>query len=105
MRKKALFTLTLALPFSLVFAQQKPGAPPAPSTPAAAASGRNGAGAQKQEPKSYKEVITDKAISRTGLFTVHRIEDKWYFEIPDSILGRDVLVSTRYSKTAASNNY
>ncbi|GGB04724.1 glutaminyl-tRNA synthetase [Puia dinghuensis] len=57
------------------------------------------------QPKPYKEVITDKAISHTGLFTVHRVEEKWYFEIPDSILGRDILVSTRYSKTAAGGNY
>jgi len=99
MRKKALLTLALGLPFSLAIAQQKPGAPSTtpPNTPA----GRTANGSQKQEPKPYKEIITDKAISHTGLFTVHHIDDKWYFEIPDSLLGRDILVSTRYSKTAA----
>lgn len=102
MRKKALLTLALGLPFSLAIAQQKPGAPPTtPPTNPAAAGQRNGGGSQKQEPKPYKEVITDKAVSHAGLFTVHHIEDKWYFEIPDSIQGRDILVSTRYSKTAA----
>ncbi|HEV2354756.1 MAG TPA: zinc-dependent metalloprotease [Puia sp.] len=58
-----------------------------------------------EAPKPYKEVITDKAISHTGLFTVHKVVDKWYFEIPDSIFGRDILVSTRYSRTAAGGNY
>ena len=48
--------------------------------------------APKSGPRAYKDVITDKAVSQHGLFTVHRIEDKWYFEIPDSILGRDILV-------------
>ncbi|MBN9386113.1 MAG: zinc-dependent metalloprotease [Chitinophagaceae bacterium] len=106
MRKKTLITLALGLPFSLVLAQQKPGAPPTPpaANPAAAAGQRNGSGSQKQEPKPYKEVITDKAVSRTGLFAVHHIDDKWYFEIPDSLLGRDILVSTRYSKTAAGGS-
>jgi len=103
-RKKILITLALGLPFSMAIAQQKPGAPPTTPGASTAAGMRNGA-AGKQEPKPYKEVITDKAISRTGLFTVHHIEDKWYFEIPDSILGRDILVSTRYGKTAASGNY
>src|ERR1700743_3544315 len=59
----------------------------------------------KQGPKPYKEVITDKAVSHTGLFTVHKVDDKWYFEIPDSILGRDIFVSTRYGNTAAGGNY
>ena len=56
-------------------------------------------------PKPYKEVITDKAISKQGLFTVHKVEDKFYFEIPDSILGREILANTRYSKTPAGASY
>jgi hypothetical protein len=60
--------------------------------------------AHNSEPKPYKEVITDKAVSKTGLFTVHRVEDKWYFEIPDSLMGREILAVTRYSKTPAGTN-
>jgi len=55
----------------------------------------------KQGPKPYKEVITDKAVTHTGLFTVHKVEDKWYFEIPDSMLLREFMAITRLSKTAA----
>lgn len=55
----------------------------------------------KQGPKPYKDVITDKAITRRGLFTVHRVEDRWYFEIADSLLGREFMAITRFSKTAA----
>jgi Met-zincin/Domain of unknown function (DUF5117)/Domain of unknown function (DUF5118) len=89
-------------------AQQKPGNPnPAGGNTAGAAGQRpGGAGAPvKQEPKPYKEIITDKAISHPGLFTVHKVEDKWYFEIPDSIFGRDILVSTRYDRTSPGGNY
>ncbi|HLZ89565.1 MAG TPA: DUF5117 domain-containing protein, partial [Puia sp.] len=55
----------------------------------------------KQGPKPYKEVITDKAISHFGLFTVHKVDERWYFEIPDSLLGREFMAITRFSKTAA----
>ena len=49
-------------------------------------------------PKPYNEVITDKAITKPGLFTVHKVEEKWYFEIPDSLLDREIIAITRYSK-------
>ncbi|MBL0334347.1 MAG: zinc-dependent metalloprotease [Chitinophagaceae bacterium] len=52
-------------------------------------------------PKPYKEVITSKAVSDGGLFWVHKVEDKFYFEIPDSLFGRDILVVNRLSKSAA----
>jgi len=52
-------------------------------------------------PKPYKDVITDKAVTDDGLFKVHRIDDKYYFEIPDSLFGRDILVVNRISKAAA----
>lgn len=52
-------------------------------------------------PKPYREVITSKAISDPGLFWVHRVEDKYYFELPDSIFNRDILVVNRISKASA----
>ncbi len=58
----------------------------------------------KKGPKPYAKVITDKAVTSKGLFTVHKVEDKWYFEIPDSLLGREMMVTTRYSKTAGGDN-
>jgi hypothetical protein len=52
-------------------------------------------------PRAYKDVITDKALTRKGLFSVHKVEEKWYFEIPDSLMGRDILVVSRISKSAS----
>jgi len=52
-------------------------------------------------PKPYKQVITNKAKSKTGLFTVHKIDNSYFFEIPDSVLGRDLLVVNRIAKSAA----
>jgi len=82
-------------------AQGRPGGPPAASdstrrTPGAAL----GSGIRAQ-PKPYDQVITGKAISRKGMITTHKIEDKYYFEIADSTLGRDILVVSRISKSGA----
>jgi hypothetical protein len=55
----------------------------------------------RSTPRPYKTVITDKAITRNGLFKVHKIDDKYYFEIPDSLLGREILVVSRISKAGA----
>ncbi|WP_062055499.1 zinc-dependent metalloprotease [Aquimarina longa] len=51
--------------------------------------------------KSYDEVITKKAKTDKGLFTVHNIDNKYYYEIPDSLLSREMLMVTRISKTAS----
>jgi len=49
--------------------------------------------------KAFSEVITSKAKRDTGLFNVYFLEDKYYYEIPDSLLGREMLAVTRYAKT------
>jgi len=56
-------------------------------------------------PKPYKEVITKNAKSKDGLFRVHEIEGKFYYEIPDSLLGRDMLMVTTIAKTADGLGY
>src|SRR5262245_15892459 len=49
--------------------------------------------------KPYDKVIISKALSRKGLFTVHSIEDNYYLEIPDSLLGREILMVSRLAKS------
>lgn len=84
-----------------VLAQRKRANPVPTDTSKPRIPGFPGFNLPKQGPKPYKEVITDKAITHTGLFTVHKVEDKWYFEIPDSMLDREFMAITRFSKTAA----
>ena len=55
----------------------------------------------KAQPKPYNTVITDKAITRKGMITTHKLEDKFFFEIADTTLGRDILVVSRISKSGA----
>lgn len=55
----------------------------------------------RSAPKPYREVITAKAITDSGLFILHKVEDKYYWEIRDSLMGRDFLSVSRISKAAA----
>ena len=57
---------------------------------------------KKTGPKPYKEVITDKAVTKKGLFTVHKLEDKYYFEIGDSIMNKEIMAITRFVKVPAN---
>lgn len=52
-------------------------------------------------PRPYREVITSRAVSDGGLFWVHKVDDKYYFEIPDSLFNREILVVNRISKASA----
>ncbi len=51
--------------------------------------------------KPYKDIITAKAQSDEGLFGIHKVEDKFFFEIADSLFNREILVVNRISKAAA----
>jgi len=56
---------------------------------------------KKKSPKAFKDFIDDSAVSQKGMISVHKMSEKWYFEIPDSLLNRDIMAVTRYSKAAA----
>lgn len=88
-----------ALGSTASFAQQKKTTTP-PSTAAPAAT-TPAAAPKKEGIKPFAEVITAKAKTKSGLFKTHRLDDKWYFEIPDSILNREMLVVTRLAKVPA----
>jgi len=92
----------LALSLSLVTMAQRPGGPGAPTGQApagapAADGGRPAMQAPKPGPKPYKEVITEKASTKKGLFTIHKVEDKWFFEIH--------FLTSRKIKTPAKSIY
>ena len=95
------FLGSLVFCFSLIATAQRPPGTDSTRTPA------NGPGVQRTPPgpRPYKEVITDKAKTSEGFFKVHKIEDKYFFEIPDAMLGRDILVVNRLSKTQAGTGY
>ena len=50
---------------------------------------------KEKKEKTYSDIINDKAKTDIGLFDVHKVEDKFYYEINDTLLGRDMLMVTR----------
>jgi len=73
---------------------------------AAAAAAKPKSDSTKTTLKPYSEVITAKAVTQKGLFTVHRLGDKYFFEIPNSLLKKEILAVNRLSKsTPGAGNY
>src|SRR5690606_5017630 len=54
---------------------------------------------KKKAPKSFQEFIKNPADADKGLFTIYSQEDNFYFEIPDSLMGRDIIVVNRISRS------
>lgn len=99
---KKILTILLAIgTITIASAQNRQGGGGAPTdTTRRAPGGMPGAGARAQ-PRPYNTVITDKALTRRGMITTHKLDDKFFFEIADTTLGRDILVVSRISKSGA----
>ena len=52
--------------------------------------------------QSYDKVITSDAKIFSGLFKIIKLKDRFYFEIPDSLMERDIHIISRITKGAAS---
>jgi hypothetical protein len=57
---------------------------------------KDDAKSEKKETE-YEKLMKKGGSSRNGLFLVRHIEDKYYFEVPDSMLGRLLLCVTRFT--------
>ena len=56
---------------------------------------------KKNAIKPYEKVVTKDHKTDEGLFKVHKKDDSYLFEIPDSLLQREMLMVTRIAKTAS----
>ncbi len=56
----------------------------------------------KDAMKDYDEIITKDAITDSGLFIVHKVKKDYYYEIPDSLFNKEMLMVSRIAKTAAN---
>lgn len=82
----------MALACTVAIAQTPPAATP-PGAPA------------KTGPKKYDEVITKEAKSDSGLFVVHRLKSKLYYEIPFGRFGSEMILVTTQSRTQGGLGY
>jgi len=94
MRKHAWLWLGVALCAASLAAQEpvpQEGAPQAPERP----------GVRPAEPeiRPYEKVITKEAQTQRGIFTVHRLRSRVYYEIPKPELGQDFLWVTKVART------
>ena len=51
----------------------------------------------KKDETEYDKLVKKGGTTMDGLFRVRHIEDKYYFEVPDSMLGRYILSVTRFT--------
>lgn len=57
---------------------------------------------EKKEPKPYNKVVDSTAVTQKGLFDIHKTTDnKYLFEINDSLIGKEIMAITRFTKTPA----
>ncbi len=55
--------------------------------------------------KTFSDFIPDTAQSMEGMLTVHKVGEKYFFEIPDSLFGRDIMAITRIARTPTGAGY
>jgi hypothetical protein len=101
-----LFLLTsLLVPFAANFAQDKPSDTKKSDAAKEDEKKSDETPPKKPKIKKYDEVITTNAVTKIGLFRVHRIEDSLYYEIPADALDTDLLWVVQISETTAGSSY
>lgn len=95
------FSLLLMLTTAFVFAQD----PTPQETPAAAGAGPRPGLTPSTDPQPYDRVITKDAKTKAGVFKVHQVKDKYYYEIPKSELGKEYLWVTQIARTTLGVGY
>ncbi|MDT8340804.1 MAG: zinc-dependent metalloprotease [Longimicrobiales bacterium] len=110
MRSGLAVCAALALSGCSLFTSPQSGPSPAGPAGAAGPSGAPGGapgarrpGAPQGGPKEYDEVITEKAVTREGLFRTHRIGDDLFFEIPTGEFDREMMLIARAVESTLQN--
>ncbi|HNQ15574.1 MAG TPA: DUF5117 domain-containing protein, partial [Pyrinomonadaceae bacterium] len=62
-------------------------------------------GGASQDPQPYDKVITKDAKTRDGIFKVHKVKDKYYYEIPKSEIDKQFLMVTQIASTTVGVGY
>src|SRR5688500_7406431 len=97
---RTMYALALALVPCEALAQDPPAAGGGQES-----GGVRGGRAAEPEIRAYERVITKDAKSDEGIFTVHRIKDRIYYEIPKDKLGREFLWVSQIAKTTLGAGY
>jgi hypothetical protein len=101
---------------AMTFAQEPTPTPtptptPSPETPAPGAPvtgapvPRQGFTPPSQDPQPYEKIISKEAKTKAGIFTVHQVKDKFYYEIPKEQFEKEFLWVTQIAKTTQGAGY
>ena len=88
---------------SVMIAQDEPA-----QTGGGAGGGRGGGGGAAlgvPNPQPFDRVITKEAKSKKGMFTVHQVGERYFYEIPKKELGKQYLWNTQIAKTTVGAGY
>jgi uncharacterized protein DUF4953/uncharacterized protein DUF5117/uncharacterized protein DUF5118 len=96
--------LIFPISFFFLIAQEPP---PTPADLPAADTGLPGrlSSGSSSQPQAFDKVITKDAKSKTGVFTVHEIKEKYYYEIPKTELNKEFLFTTQIARTTLGVGY
>lgn len=95
----------------LLAAGCSPNRPPVGPTPTGAPGGagaeasRGRGAADEPSPKPYSQVIPASAQTEEGLFRVHQVGSKLYYEIPPAELGKEMLLVTQIARNTLGEGY
>src|SRR6187431_1093184 len=105
-------TLRFALPLcavvlagASVYAQDPPPQQDPQTQAQDAGGGRGGGRGNDPVIRPYDRVITKDAVTKTGVFGVHRIKDRIFYEIPKDRLGREFLWVSQIKSTTLGAGY
>lgn len=54
--------------------------------------------------KSYDKVITSEAVSAHGVMDIHKVKNTYYLEIPFTLMGKPMLLSSKVSSTSDNSD-
>ncbi|HEY2016107.1 MAG TPA: DUF5118 domain-containing protein, partial [Bryobacteraceae bacterium] len=105
MNRKALSLLLGVCAAAVLCAQDVPPDTPQQAPTGGGFGGRGGANVTNPDPQPYDRVITKDAKTAKGLFTVHQVKERYYYEIAKSELGKDYLWNSQIAKTTLGAGY
>ena len=95
----------LALVFPLILLLAASGCVRPFARPSAGPSASGGDGGDDDGPAPYAEVVTEEAVTDSGMVHVHRVDDQILFEIPNDLLEREILLVTRTASVPDGMGY